>query len=110
MTEEQKREMADAERACIEVPQSTMKTALSGLEVAAELAPIGNKNAISDVGVAVACLETAFRGAEFNVRINLGNMDADTREPYERWLGDTGERFQGLVEQAMETVKVELGL
>ena len=110
MTEEQKREMAEAERVCINVPQTTMKTALAALETAAELAPIGNKNAISDVGVAVLCLDTAFRGAGFNVRINLAGMDEEARKPYEEWLGETAERFDGVLEQAMEPVKAELGL
>ena len=110
MTEEQKREMAETERACIEVPQTTMKTALAALEAAADLAPIGNKNAISDLGVAVKCLETAFHGAEFNVRINLANMNAEKKAPYERWLGEMDQRCRGLVDQAMTTVREELGL
>lgn len=108
MTDEQKREMAKAERACTEVPQATMKTALAALEAASELAPIGNKNAISDVGVAVACMETAFHGAGFNVRINMAGMDAEARTPYEEWLADMDERFQGVLEQAMQPVRAGL--
>jgi formiminotetrahydrofolate cyclodeaminase len=41
------------------------------LDLAARIAPIGNRNAVSDAGVAAQLAATAVRGAILNVRINL---------------------------------------
>jgi formiminotetrahydrofolate cyclodeaminase len=63
------------------VPLATARAASEVLDLAERLAPIGNRNAISDVGVAALLAVTALRGAALNVQINLpGVTDHDARD------------------------------
>jgi methenyltetrahydrofolate cyclohydrolase len=63
--------IAEASVAATEVPLRVMRLALDVLDLAARMAPIGNRNAISDAGVAALFAAAAARGAAFNVAINL---------------------------------------
>lgn len=63
------------------------------LGLAERLAPIGNRNAISDAGVAGLLAAAAVRGAALNVRINLPSLAED--EPLRR---EAGERVDELLE------------
>jgi formiminotetrahydrofolate cyclodeaminase len=47
------------------------------LDLAERIAPIGNKNAVSDAGVAALLAAAGLRGAVMNVRINLPYLPAD---------------------------------
>ena len=58
-------------REATRAPLATARSASDVLELAERLAPIGNRNAISDVGVAALLAAAAIRGAVLNVRINL---------------------------------------
>jgi len=60
-----------------EVPLAVARAAAALVPLCARLLPIGNPVAVSDIGVAVACAVAAFRSAELNVLINLGQL-ADT--------------------------------
>lgn len=53
------------------VPMEVAEMSLEALRDVAPLATIGNVNAVTDVGVAAMCLQTAVLGACLNVRINL---------------------------------------
>ena len=57
-----------------EVPFETAKLAFELLEVLPELARKGNRNAVSDVGVASLLASAAIKGALFNVDINIGSL------------------------------------
>jgi hypothetical protein len=46
------------------------------LALAERLAPIGSRNAVSDVGVGALLAVTALRGGVLNVRINLPSLNA----------------------------------
>jgi formiminotetrahydrofolate cyclodeaminase len=59
------------------VPMETARTARQVLALAARIAPIGNRNAASDAGVAAQLASAAVRGAILNVRINLPYLPAD---------------------------------
>ncbi|CAN5475766.1 MAG: cyclodeaminase/cyclohydrolase family protein [Chloroflexi bacterium] len=59
--------MRDATRA----PLETARRAVGVFELAEALAPMGNRNAVSDIGVAGLLAAAALRGAALNVRINL---------------------------------------
>ncbi|MDP9468975.1 MAG: cyclodeaminase/cyclohydrolase family protein, partial [Chloroflexota bacterium] len=65
--------MVDAAR----VPLRTAVVASEVLELAERIAPIGNRNAVSDAGVAAQLAAAALRGALLNVRINLPYLAAD---------------------------------
>ncbi len=69
--------IADASVAATEVPLRVMRLALDVLDLAARMAPIGNRNAISDAGVAALFAAAAARGAAFNVAINLPALPDD---------------------------------
>ena len=74
--------MREATRA----PLATARVANEVLGLAERLAPIGNRNAISDVGVAALLAVAAIRGAAMNVEINLPSLPAD--EPLRRDAAD----------------------
>lgn len=59
------------------VPLRTAEVAAEVLELAQTIAPIGNRNAASDAGVAAQLGAAAIRGALLNVRINLPYLPAD---------------------------------
>jgi glutamate formiminotransferase/formiminotetrahydrofolate cyclodeaminase len=60
--------------AATEVPLRVVHLATEVLGLAARMAPIGNRNAISDAGVAALLAAAAARGAAFNVTINLPSL------------------------------------
>jgi formiminotetrahydrofolate cyclodeaminase len=64
-------------REATRVPLATALAASEVLELALRLAPIGNRNAVSDVGVAALLSTAALRGAALNVEINLPYVTAD---------------------------------
>jgi formiminotetrahydrofolate cyclodeaminase len=59
------------------VPMRTAVVAAEVLEMAERIAPIGNRNAVSDAGVAAQLAAAGLRGALLNVRINLPYLPAD---------------------------------
>ena len=61
------------------------------LSLAERLAPIGNRNAVSDVGVAALLAAAGLRGAAMNVRINLPYLPDD--EPLRTQAADELERL-----------------
>jgi formiminotetrahydrofolate cyclodeaminase len=83
--------MADAARAPLEIAEA----ALEVLRLAERMAPIGNPNAASDVGVAGLLAGAAVRGALLNVRINLPYLGAD--EPLRTSLPGDLRRLEGEV-------------
>jgi formiminotetrahydrofolate cyclodeaminase len=74
-------------------PLTIAERANEVLKVVERLAPIGSRNAISDVGVAGLLAAAAVRGGALNVRINLPYLPED--EPLRR---DAGERVDELLE------------
>jgi methenyltetrahydrofolate cyclohydrolase len=69
--------LAQAIQLAAEIPLRTAHVAYQALELAAQIAPIGNRNAVSDAGVAALLSAAAVRGAILNVRINLPYLAAD---------------------------------
>lgn len=67
----------DATLAATRAPLRTAERAAEVLELAARIAPIGNRNAASDAGVAAQLASAAVRGAILNVSINLPYLAED---------------------------------
>jgi glutamate formiminotransferase/formiminotetrahydrofolate cyclodeaminase len=74
--EQARREAAlqDATSRAIEVPLSVMRACTKMLPLVESVAEKGNKNSISDAGVAAMALKTAAGGAYLNVLINLPGL------------------------------------
>ncbi len=83
-------------------PLRTAEAALEVLDLAERLAPIGNVNAVSDVGVAGQLAAAAARGALLNVRINLPYLDAG--EPLRASLPGSARRIEADVAAAEDRV------
>ena len=91
-------QVAAAVREATRAPLATARVANEVLALAERLAPIGNRNAISDVGVAALLAVAAIRGAAMNVEINLPSLPAD--EPLQRDAADEiGALLAGLEER-----------
>jgi len=77
-TEEQKAERTRAvEKASIHatlVPLTVVKKCIDALKLALEIAQSGNKNSISDAGVAGLAAQAGAEGAYYNVKINLPDI------------------------------------
>lgn len=93
-TEEEKRERTEKLRLAYydatESPLSIAENALRLIELACFLAPISNKNVVSDVGVAVSLALGAFNAALWSVDINLtaiqdSNYVTQVRTQYQGW-------------------------
>ena len=69
--------IATATRDATRVPLETAESAAEVLELAAQVVPLGNPNAVSDAGVAAHLAAAAVRGALLNVRINLPYLADD---------------------------------
>ncbi len=77
-TEEQQKErngaVEQASKGATLVPFEVLEKSAEALKLAREVALRGNKNAISDAGVAALAAQTAAEGAFYNIRINLPNI------------------------------------
>jgi methenyltetrahydrofolate cyclohydrolase len=69
--------MDEATGEATRIPLATARAAAAVLDLAERIAPIGNRNAISDVGVGAMLAATAVRGAGLNVRINVPHLASD---------------------------------
>ena len=85
-------------RQATEVPLDTMRACRDALRHALVVARCGNRNATSDVGVAIELLLAATRGAGLNVDINLGGL-AD-QEYVERARWERGDLERSAAEEA----------
>jgi formiminotetrahydrofolate cyclodeaminase len=66
--------IGEASVAATEVPLRIARLAADVLDLAAGIAPIGNRNAVSDAGMAALLAATAARGASLNVTINIPSL------------------------------------
>jgi formiminotetrahydrofolate cyclodeaminase len=103
--------IADATRLAAEIPMRTAGVALDGLALASQIAPIGNRNAVSDAGVAALLLAGAVRGALLNVRINLPSLDEndELRVRAERESARIADSARQLEAAAIAAVETRLG-
>ena len=112
-TDEEKKKRAETiEQATIyaaEVPMKTAKAGLNLLELLEKLVKIGNKNAISDIGVAALLAKATIEGALFNVKINLSSIkDQKTVDLMNRDVTQIKEKTSQLVPLILETIESNL--
>ncbi len=81
-TEEQIKErdaaVEEANKQATLVPLDVLEKSIKALELAKQIAEHGNRNSISDAGVAGLTAQTAAEGAYYNVIINLPNIRDNT--------------------------------
>lgn len=81
--EKRNKAIGEATIHAIEIPVQTMETALKGFEIITAMVQYGNKNSVSDGGVAAICCRSAVYGACLNVRINAATLkNQDMAKPY----------------------------
>jgi len=95
-TDEQKTRRTEAVQAATKqatlVPLRLMELTAGAIPLVKAVAAKGNRNSLSDAGVAALMLSAACEGAALNVRINLGGLTdrgfvSETRASVERLLG-----------------------
>ncbi len=64
----------EATKNAILVPFNTLKIAKKSVELANKISKIGNKNALSDAGVAAITANAAAKSAFLNIKINMGSI------------------------------------
>ena len=68
--------MAAAQAGACRVPLRTTAACIEVIELAAQAAKLGNRNAVTDAGVAGLLAQAAAEGALLNVQINLKSLEA----------------------------------
>ncbi len=71
-------EIEKATMEATDIPSNVMKLCGEILPIFKTIAEKGNKNSLSDAGVAVALIKAAFQGAYFNVLINCSSLQNQT--------------------------------
>jgi glutamate formiminotransferase / formiminotetrahydrofolate cyclodeaminase len=113
-TDEQKEARKQAMQAALTGATLTPdKTAALGLEAfrqVAEIAKVGNKNAISDCGVGALSLYGCIKAAVQNMRINLpGIKDEDFKSKYTAKADEYDAEAQKLLDETLEIVRKAIG-
>lgn len=92
-----------------EAPLSVLRAAVALLPLCQRLLPIGNPTTVSDIGVAASCAGAAYRSAELNVLINLGQLaDAAYVAAVRQELAALGERLEATVDEVLRQVRERL--
>lgn len=83
---------AAATRGATSVPLSVLEAMPEVLDLAAEIARIGNANSLSDAGVAALCALAGAEGAYYNVLINLDALRTLPQDEAPDFMADTRRR------------------
>jgi glutamate formiminotransferase/formiminotetrahydrofolate cyclodeaminase len=113
-TEEQAKEKEAAVQSAYakatRIPLGVLEKSISLLELARLVALKGNKNSLSDAGVAALIAEAAAGGAHYNVLINLPNIQDDNfRVDVRRRAQELRENANKLAAEVRDMVGLELG-
>ncbi len=112
-TDEQKAERSQtiqtALRDATDVPLECAQAAAEVLKLCKPLAEKGNKNVISDAGVAVLAAEAALRSAALNVYINIGGIkDEEFKQSRQKQLDEALAGTRELTDEVYDIVKSRL--
>jgi glutamate formiminotransferase / formiminotetrahydrofolate cyclodeaminase len=105
--EQARREAAiqEATLRAIEVPLAVIRSCDRAVALAGRAARDGNKNSVSDAGVAALCLRTAAHGAYLNVMINMAGLS--DKAAGERLAKEAGSLFKN-VDAAVSKIVAEV--
>ncbi|HEY57862.1 MAG TPA: glutamate formimidoyltransferase [Anaerolineae bacterium] len=113
-TEEQKaaRQQAilEATRKAAQVPLRTARLAAEVLDLAGQMAAIGNLNAVTDAGTAAALAHAALTGATLNVRINSLDLPAEEARALLDEVHALVQQAETRYAEVMRTVHTRAGL
>lgn len=98
--EKRNKMIEDATKYAIEVPLNIMKEAYKSIILSKKIAKIGNKNSLSDSGVAAELSYAAINGAYMNVLINLKDLK-DTS-----YSKDVTRKASSIVKKAEKEIKI----
>ena len=101
---------SDAARNAAAVPLRTAEACLRALELVAEVAEVGNLNAVSDAGVAGWLARGGVEGAALNVAINLPSVPAEERGALEARARRVTEKAAALHAVIVDRVRTRMGL
>jgi len=102
-------EIQAALKEATDVPLECAKLAREVIELSKPIAEKGNKNVISDAGVAVMAGQAALRSAALNVYINIGGIkDKEFAEDRRKQLEDALAGMDKLTEEVYKLVKNKL--
>jgi len=112
-TDEQKEEKAQAvEEASKEatlVPFRVLEKSIEALKLAKEVSLKGNKNSLSDAGVAGLTAQAAAEGAYYNIKINLPNIqDTDFKSKIKKQATSLKKKAVKLGDELKEIIEKEL--
>jgi len=112
-TDEQKKErdkaIEEASKEATLVPLGVLEKSIEALKLAKEIALKGNKNSLSDAGVAGLAAQAAAEGACYNVKINLpGLEDARFRSKIKKQATTLVKKALELGQEIREIVEKEL--
>ena len=110
-SDEQKIEKAveEATKQATLVPMNVLERSVETLELAKEAALYGNKNSISDAGVAGLSAQAAAEGAYYNVRINLPNIqDKEFKSKTRKEADSLKKKSEKLIREVKEIIEKEL--
>jgi glutamate formiminotransferase/formiminotetrahydrofolate cyclodeaminase len=97
---ERAKQIDEATRGAIFVPMKTAGVSLEVLTLLAELAEIGNHNALSDAAVGGQLANTAVKGAFYNVLINLSSLaDKQEAQDFRKQIDELVAEANKIVEQ-----------
>lgn len=92
-----------------DVPLDCAQAAAEVLKLCKPLAEQGNKNVISDAGVAVLAAEAALRSAALNVYINIGSIkDEEFKQSRQQQLDEALAGTRDLTDEVYDIVKSRL--
>jgi methenyltetrahydrofolate cyclohydrolase len=109
LKEERSREIQAGYKAAVEPPLLVCRHALAVLALAGRAAELGNRNVVSDVGVAALLAASALEGGALNVEINLGSIKDETfRFKSAKTVQSDRSDGETLREEALATVREAL--
>lgn len=101
-------------RATVEAARVPLEVALASVEaaeLAAEVAEVGNPNAISDAATGVALARAALQGAALNVRVNTRQLgDAPEGRSWEQALADAARRMEAAEARLRAALRSRAGI